>query len=105
MGRIKDLAMVSATVVSITALVLETDFNPASLANSAGAGCKTQREILLEYATMKKWYTSLKYLFLRNKNYLDEFDEWVQGIESSLFGCYMEKHKEKYEKQHRTISA
>ena len=105
MGRIKDLTISSLASISITALVLETNFNPASLANAAGAGCKTQKGILMEYVPIKKDYAFLKYLVLgKNKN-LDDFDEWAQDIGSYLLGCYMKEHMEKYGKNVKTIGA
>ena len=99
MGRKKGLAIASAAAIGITALVLDTNLNPAAVANAIGAKCEVQKQIAVGYGYAKKNYTFLKYLFRRDKEDLDDFEAWVDGAETYLIRCYLKEHREKYKKQ------
>ena len=92
MGRKKYLAIASAAAIGITALVLDTDFNPAAVANAIGAKCEMQKEIAVGYGYAKKYYTFVKYLFWReDEKDLAEFGAWIDGTEAYLSRCYLKE--------------
>ena len=99
MGKVKDAFITGTVALSITAVVLETDFNPAILASVIGAGCRTQKEIIVEYAYAKSRYTSLKYFALRNYGDLADFDRWIKDSIIYLDKCYLYQHIKKYREQ------
>lgn len=103
MGRKKGLAIASAAAIGITALVLDTDFNPAAVANAIGAKCETQKEITVGYGYAKKYHTIIKDLFRRDEKDLAEFGAWIDRVETYLSRCYSWEQRKKYEKQHKHI--
>ena len=96
MGRKIGMAIASAAAIGITALVLDTNLNPAAVANVIGAKCEMQKEIRKGYGYAKIYYTLIKDSLLRQEKGLAGFEVWSKGVEAYLRRCY-------YLEEHRTI--
>ena len=60
MGVIRNLTICGLASLGLTALVLETDVNITRVADFFGAGCETQKEIMIEHLEFKGFYLKLK---------------------------------------------
>lgn len=101
MGRKKNLAIAGAAAIGITALVLDTDFNPAAVANAIGAKCETQKEIVTGYGHAKRYYAFIKDLLSGGEKELVEVDVWINRVQTHLFRCYSEEYWKKEEEQRK----